>query len=120
LISLIFYKNKGELRYTNAASDDKIRKSVKLGPVVEKELVRLLDEFGVMELSDRSWPRPDEVGLHELVVEIGKKRVHFTTNHVLSIGKLEDESLKRFHYAITDIKSFLNNLIAAHFKKKPL
>ncbi len=39
-----FVIEKGELRYTNAASRDKIRKSVRLGPVVEKELTRLVEE----------------------------------------------------------------------------
>jgi hypothetical protein len=37
----------GQLRYTNAASSDKIRKEVDLGEVVEKEIIRLLDEVRV-------------------------------------------------------------------------
>ncbi len=73
----------------------------------------------MLDLSDEGWPRPEE-SMHEIIVELGRKRAHLKTGTVLSIGKLDNESLKKFHYAMTDLKAFLNNLINAHFKKKPL
>ncbi len=116
-----FVVERGELRYTNVAdSDNTIRKSMLLGPAVLAEIARLVEASEVLECSDRDWPRPDSEGAQELEVRLGKRRVALKTRHLASAGKIDDASLKRFFYATQDLKGFFLNLIAVHFKRKPL
>jgi hypothetical protein len=119
--SVKFVVERGELRYTNVADrDNTIRKNMLLGPAVLAEIARLVEESEVLECSDRNWSRPDKEGEQELEVRLGKRHVQLKTRHLASAGKIDDKSLKSFFYATQDLKSFFLNLIAVHFKRKPL
>ena len=116
-----FVVERGELRYTNVADrDNTIRKSMMLGEAVLAEIARLVDASEVLECSDRDWPRPDSEGAQELEVRLGRRHVQLRTRHLASAGKIDDASLKSFFYATQDLKGLFLNLIAVHFKRKPL
>ncbi len=116
-----FVVSHGELRYTNAAgSDETIRKSVMLGEAVVAELERVIRHSEVLQCDDRDWVRPDSEGSQELEVRLGRHHVKLKTRHLASAGKISDASLKCFFYATQDLKSLLLNLIAVHYKRRPL
>lgn len=125
----------GQLRYANTTRDrghargeretrDAIRHVVCLSPLVLGEVARLIEESGILEYSDRAWPRPDD-HLQELEVELDRRHgKRYRTNKLISLGKIAEtrdpEGLKCFYHVTHDLRALLMACVTAHFKKRPL
>ncbi|KAG8833307.1 hypothetical protein FRC17_010952 [Serendipita sp. 399] len=83
-------------------------RSVFVGPLVVKELKRIVETSEIVKEDDSSWPKPNIVGKQELEIRVGSDHISF---HTAKIGSLMDvsesedpEGLRVFYYLVQDIK----------------
>ena len=123
--SVKFELSRGELRYTNRSREDTIRHRCTLGPVVQEEIRRLIDDSDILAQSDRKWPEADNAGLQELEIELSRdQRKRFVTNKLISMAKTGETAdptgLKIFYNLTHDLREFFMGIITLHFKRRPL
>ncbi|KAG8869875.1 hypothetical protein FRC20_000737 [Serendipita sp. 405] len=105
----------------------RLEKSVQLvfvGPLIVKELKRIVETSEIVKEDDSNWPKPNIVGKQELEVRLGTDHISF---HTAKIGSLMDvsesedpEGLRVFYYLVQDVKCLVFSLISLHFKIKPI
>ncbi|KAG8833793.1 hypothetical protein FRC18_003061 [Serendipita sp. 400] len=124
---LEFEYSHGRLRYANNSNyrnDSLIRKEMFVGPLIVKELKRIVETSEIVKEDDSNWPKPNIVGKQELEVRLGTDHISF---HTAKIGSLMDvsesedpEGLRVFYYLVQDVKCLVFSLISLHFKIKPI
>ncbi|PAV14946.1 mago nashi [Pyrrhoderma noxium] len=124
---LEFEYSHGRLRYANNSNyrnDSLIRKEMWIGPLVVKELKRIVHTSEIVKEDDANWPKKNIVGKQELEIRYGNDHIAFETAKIGSLVDIQDsedpEGLRVFYYLIQDLKSFIFSLISLHFKIKPI
>lgn len=115
----VYYANNSNYRHSSI-----IKRECRLSTLVMKCIRNLIEESKIMQQNDRAWPLPDRVGRQELEIINGEEHISFTTCKLGSISAVEHSDdpvgLGSFYYLINDIKSFLLDLIAMHYKIQPI
>ena len=62
---------------------------VYVSQTVIEEMKRIIEGSGIMECSDKKWPKPDKIGKQELEVRIGNKTIHLQTSKIGSYGEVQ-------------------------------
>ncbi|KAJ7432064.1 Mago nashi protein [Mycena galericulata] len=116
---LEFEYSHGHLRYANNSNygnDSLIRKEMWVGPLVVKELKR------VVEASEIT--KKHIVGKQELELRVGNDHIAFETAKIGSLVDIQDsedpEGLRVFYYLVQDLKCLIFSLISLHFKIEPI
>ncbi|KAG9308190.1 Mago nashi protein-domain-containing protein [Chiua virens] len=77
---LEFEHSHGRLRYANNSNyrnDSLIRKEMRVGPLVIKELKRVVEASEITKEDDTNWPKKNIVGKQELEIHIGNDHIAF-------------------------------------------
>ncbi|THH30974.1 hypothetical protein EUX98_g3203 [Antrodiella citrinella] len=129
---LEFEYSHGRLRYANNSNyrnDSLIRKEtghceVWVGPLVVKELKRIVESSDITKEDDAHWPKKNIVGKQELEIRVGNDHIAFETAKIGSLVDIQDsedpEGLRVFYYLVQDLRCFIFSLISLHFKIKPI
>jgi len=95
-----------------------------VGPLVVKELKRIVGQSEIIKEDDTNWPKKNIVGKQELEIRIGNDHIAFETAKVGSLVDIQDsedpEGLRVFYYLVQDLRCFVFSLISLHFKIKPI
>ncbi|KAF4565560.1 hypothetical protein EYR40_002371 [Pleurotus pulmonarius] len=124
---LEFEYSHGRLRYANNSNyrnDSLIRKEMWVGPLVVKELKRIVESSEITKEDDTNWPKKNIVGKQELEIRVGNDHIAFETAKIGSLVDIQDsedpEGLRVFYYLVQDLKCLIFSLISLHFKIKPI
>ncbi|KIM64455.1 hypothetical protein SCLCIDRAFT_61328, partial [Scleroderma citrinum Foug A] len=127
---LEFEYSHGRLRYANNSNYDQnatnnlIRREMWVGPLVVKELKRIVDSSEITTEDDTNWPKKNIVGKQELEIRIGNDHIAFETAKIGSLVEIQDsedpEGLRVFYYLVQDLKCLIFSLVSLHFKSKPV
>ncbi|KAK0187033.1 Mago nashi protein [Armillaria mellea] len=140
---LEFEYSHGRLRYANNSNyrnDSLIRKEMWIGPMVVKELKRIVESSEITKEDDTNWPKKNIVGKQELEIRVGNDHIAFEVSwcgffviladvpgQTAKIGSLVDiqdsedpEGLRVFYYLVQDLRCLIFSLISLHFKIKPI
>lgn len=117
----------GRLKYLNNSeykSDSLISKEAFVSAVVVDEMRRIVVESGILDKSDKEWPKPDKIGKQELHLRVGDREVKFQTSKIGSFSEVQKtgdpEGLTCFFYLVQDLKCFVFSLVNMHFRIKPI
>ncbi|KAK7036685.1 hypothetical protein VNI00_011350 [Paramarasmius palmivorus] len=95
-----------------------------IGPLVVKELKRIVEASEIVKEDDTNWPKKNIVGKQELEIRIGNDHIAFETAKIGSLVDIQDsedpEGLRVFYYLIQDLRCLVFSLISLHFKIKPI
>lgn len=123
----MFEYSHGRLRYANNSNyrnDSLIRKEMWVGPLVVKELKRIVEQSEIIKEDDTNWPKKNIVGKQELEIRVGSDHIAFETAKIGSLVDISDsedpEGLRVFYYLVQDLKCLIFSLISLHFKIKPI
>ncbi|KAI0933326.1 hypothetical protein AcV7_004829 [Taiwanofungus camphoratus] len=81
---LEFEYSHGRLRYANNSNyrnDSLIRKEMWVGPLVVKELKRIVESSEITKEDDTNWPKKNIVGKQELEIRVGNDHIAFEVCH---------------------------------------
>ena len=119
-------KPDGRLRYANMSKyrhEEVIRRQVKVTNIVKQEAFRIIQESGLLELSDHSWPKGDTNDLQELDLRIDGKTYKYSSPKVGSMAELKEcggsDELSALYYLGQDLKYLFASIISIHFKIRP-
>nr|GAT59611.1 predicted protein [Mycena chlorophos] len=109
---LEFEYSHGRLRYANNSNyrnDSLIRKEMWVGPLVVKELKRIVESSEIVKEDDTNWPKKNIVGKQELEIRVGNDHIAFETAKIGSLVDIQDsedpEGLRVFYYLVQDLKA---------------
>ncbi|KAF5348328.1 hypothetical protein D9756_010492 [Leucocoprinus leucothites] len=95
-----------------------------IGPLVVKELKRIIESSEITKEDDANWPKKNIVGKQELEIRVGNDHISFETAKIGSLVDIQDsedpEGLRVFYYLVQDLKCLIFSLISLHFKIKPI
>jgi len=95
-----------------------------VGPLMMKELRRIIQESEIMKEDDQRWPKRNVVGRQELEIRLGNEHISFETAKIGSLVDVQEsddpEGLRVFYYLVQDLKCLVFSLINLHFKIKPI
>jgi len=95
-----------------------------VGPLVVKELKRIVEQSEIIKEDDANWPKKNIVGKQELEIRVGNDHIAFETAKIGSLVDIQDsedpEGLRVFYYLVQDLKCLIFSLISLHFKIKPI
>ncbi|CAE6533723.1 unnamed protein product [Rhizoctonia solani] len=124
---LEFEYSNGRLRYANNSNyrnDSLIRKEMWVGPLLVKELKRIVEASEIIKEDDANWPKKNIVGKQELEIKIGNDHISFETAKIGSLVDVQEsedpEGLRVFYYLVQDLRCLIFSLISLHFKIKPI
>ncbi|KAI0259518.1 mago nashi [Gloeopeniophorella convolvens] len=123
---LEFEYSHGRLRYANNSNyrnDSLIRKEMWVGPLVVKELKRIVEQSEIIKEDDTNWPKKNIVGKQELEIRVGtttsrsrlRKSARWSTSKTARTPRPA-----RILYLVQDLKCLIFSLISLHFKIKPI
>ncbi|KAF8193777.1 Mago nashi protein [Pholiota molesta] len=98
---LEFEYSHGRLRYANNSNyrnDSLIRKEMWIGPLVVKELKRIVEASEITKEDDTNWPKKNIVGKQELEIRVGNDHIAFEDSE-------DPEGLRVFYYLVQDLKT---------------
>ncbi|PSR73106.1 hypothetical protein PHLCEN_2v11034 [Hermanssonia centrifuga] len=89
-------------------NDSLIRKEMWIGPLVVKELKRIVESSEITKEDDTNWPKKNIVGKQELEIRVGNDHIAFETAKIGSLVDIQDsedpEGLRVFYYLVQDLK----------------
>jgi protein mago nashi len=116
----------GRLRYANNShykNEDIIRREANVTKIVRKEVLRIVQESGILDADCEKWPKGDEKGNQELDIRIDGTSYKFSCAKIGSLVELkaseDPEGLSVFYYLVQDLKYLFSSVISAHFKVRP-
>ena len=95
-----------------------------VGPLLVKELKRIVEASEIIKEDDSNWPKKNIVGKQELEIRIGNDHISFETAKIGSLVDVQEsedpEGLRVFYYLVQDLRCLIFSLISLHFKIKPI
>ncbi|KAF8699698.1 Mago nashi, partial [Rhizoctonia solani] len=108
---LEFEYSNGRLRYANNSNyrnDSLIRKEMWVGPLLVKELKRIVESSEIIKEDDANWPKKNIVGKQELEIKLGNDHISFETAKIGSLVDVQEsedpEGLRVFYYLVQDLR----------------
>ena len=116
----------GRLRYANKSNykhEDIIRREANVTKIVRHEVLRIVQESGILDTNSENWPAGDEKGKQELDIRIDGTSYKFSCAKIGSLVELKDsadpDGLGVLYYLVQDLKYLFSSVISSHFKVRP-
>ena len=117
----------GVLKYINGSNykkDGQLTCSFTCSPSIVKNVLSILRESDLLEISDAQWPYPNRGGRQELEFVVDGKHYSFVTSKINSSEeiKVSDDpmGLQKLYKFVQEIRTLFGTLIQIHTQDSPI